>query len=35
MATTALLILDGFGIGKPDPKSNADSTPRARPTSTR
>ena len=23
MATTALLILDGFGIGKPDPKSNA------------
>ena len=23
MATTALLILDGFGIGQPDPKSNA------------
>ena len=23
MATTALLILDGFGIGNPDPKSNA------------
>ena len=23
MSTTALLILDGFGIGKNDPKSNA------------